>query len=225
MAIYNQTTTVDVISELLAMVNTDSNLTLLFNDATNVIFRHSGLGTPVIRALKTAVGYDLYLASGWTSGTTLVDSYKIMTTITNNMLNGKVIVSAGSIAFGIYASATIFSSIVIGKLTNNDVVAVGGGSGVYTVAMYNITKKQVIDIVWLKDALTINSKYLKIPLYVKQGTALYPDGAGNPSLLPGFEVISRPYTNGAPLEAVGTDLILNGATMGNNCILGAGLFV
>lgn len=226
MAIYNQTTTSVVITEILDIVNTNSNLVLLFNDATNIIFRHIGLGSPVIRILKTSGAYDIYLGTTWTSGTNITDSFRLVNTGSTAMVNGKIIVTDSMIMFGIYSSSTNICAIAVCKLTNDDIVGIGGGgSSNYPVTMYNITKKQAIDIVWFKDNIVMGSKYLKLPLYVKQGNNLYTDTNGNPAYVNGLDVLSRPYTQGIPLESSGTDVILNGPTMGNNCILGVGLFV
>ena len=236
MAIYNLSAPANNYAELKAMVVDNANLTLEYDDgADDLVVKHTGLNIYLQLTDVDRYGPAIYVGLSWTSGATLDDGYKVAGTYAVGGINGKVVVNADYFVIGVYNSSTYFYSLVIGKLSNNDVICIGGnGSNDYWWGKdYNITQAEVCERVFLSTLSPVNlgGNYAKLPLYVSNVSGVYSDGAGVPYKMNDFEVLLRPANVNLPVENSGTHLIANfyenhsGVDISKSCIVGEGLYI
>ena len=233
MAAYNLTAASSVHAELKAAINADSNLTLVYDDGVDdLICTHSGLGIAIKFADVDDTAPNIYVGTGYTSGTDVDGSYQVAkASMSAPMVNGHMLVGSDYMTVMERGNNTNFYIIAIGQITRGDVVVIGGrGSDRWHWARsYNITLQETCEAIRLNaSTITIGGNYAKMPLYVGQGSQGYLDGTTLQAMVK-FSTLFRPANPGVPLEVQGTDIILNasnqdsGGTVSGSCIIGEGL--
>ena len=234
MAIYTASTK-PYFTFLKDMANTDSNLTLKYDDSSDdLVVEHTGLGI-FLEFDNVDSALNIWVGKSWTSGETLNDRYQVVAGVVN-ATSVVVVVGADYMIIAQYESSTMQSYIYIGELSNGDVIVIGanGTNQSYYGRSYNITKAKACMPMFISlpngGTVNLDGYYATMPIYVSDGTNLYSDGNGVPHTMDKIKLLLRPSSS-VPIEIIGTDLILSGVEnslgviISNSCVLGEGLYV
>lgn len=233
MAIYTASTE-PYFTFLKDMANTDTNLTLKYDDNNDdLVVEHTGLGI-FLEFDNVDTSLSIWVGKSWTSGETLNDRHQVF--FGDNPTSVVIVVGADYMIITEYENSANQSYIYIGELSGGDVIVIGAnGTSVYNWGIsYNITKAEACMPMFITlpngGTTNLDGYYATMPIYVSDGTNLYSDGNGVPHTMDKIKLLLRPPAS-VPIEIIGTDLILNGAknkpgvAISNSCVLGKGLYV